>query len=64
MFVDTVLSPRALQRGYFNRSTIENLLAQNDKKYDDHGHRLWTLLMLELWHLHYIDAGISATAGI
>ena len=55
MFVDTVLSQRSLQRGYFNRSAIETLLAENDRLRQDHGHRLWALLMLELWHRRYID---------
>jgi len=54
-FVETVLSDRAVQRGYFNRRAIENLLAENDHKREDHGHRLWALLMLELWHRRYID---------
>ncbi len=55
MFVDTVLSERALQRGYFRREAIERLLAENDSNREDHGHRLWALLMLELWHRNYID---------
>ena len=54
-FVDTVLSPRALQRGYFHSKVIRSLLDQNDRKQEDHGHRLWSLLMLELWHRRYID---------
>ena len=65
LFIETVLSPRALQRGYFHRRTIEALLQQNDRKQDDHGQRLWALLMLELWHQRYIDTRLSApTAGI
>ncbi|MCK5272672.1 MAG: asparagine synthase (glutamine-hydrolyzing) [Sedimentisphaerales bacterium] len=56
MFIDTVLSQRALQRGYFRREAIEKLLRENDLKKDDHGHRLWALLMLELWHRRYIDS--------
>ena len=55
LFVDTVLSGRAAQRGYFHRRTIERLLAENDRRRADHGHRLWALLMLELWHQQYID---------
>ncbi len=55
MFTDTVLSARALDRGYFQQQAIESLLMENDQKHDDHGHRLWSLLMLELWHRRYID---------
>jgi asparagine synthase (glutamine-hydrolysing) len=57
LFCDTVLSPRATQRGYFANSSIEKLLWENDNKQEDHGHRLWALLMLELWHCKYIDSG-------
>jgi len=55
LFMDTVLSSRALQRGYFHRRTIETLLAENDLEKEDHGHRLWSLLMLELWHRRFVD---------
>jgi len=55
LFVDTVLSKRALERGLFNRGAIEKLLWENDQRRDDHGHRLWALLMLELWQQRYID---------
>jgi len=60
MFIDTVLSPRALQRGYFQKKAIETLLAENDRSLEDHGQRLWALLMLELWHRRYIDASPAA----
>jgi asparagine synthase (glutamine-hydrolysing) len=57
MFCDTVLSERALQRGYFRRDVIERLFQENKSKRADHGHRLWSLLMLERWHRQYIDNG-------
>ena len=52
---DTVLSQRAVERGYFSRKVIERLIEENDRQFDDHGQRLWALLMLELWHRRYID---------
>ena len=55
LFCDTVLSGRALQRGYFRRDVIDRLFRENERKQADHGHRLWSLLMLELWHRRYID---------
>jgi asparagine synthase (glutamine-hydrolysing) len=55
ILMDTVLSPRALQRGYFDGHAVRNLVEENDRGQDDHGHRLWALLMLELWHRKYID---------
>ncbi len=56
MFIDIALSPTALQRGYFNRNALDTLLRENDNQQNDHGHRLWSLLMLELWHRRYIDS--------
>jgi asparagine synthase (glutamine-hydrolysing) len=46
---DHVLSSQALARDYFKKEALEKL-------FDDHqagrnnGYRLWTLLMLEMWH--------------
>ncbi|MBN1765521.1 MAG: asparagine synthase (glutamine-hydrolyzing) [Sedimentisphaerales bacterium] len=56
LFIDTVLSGHAIQRGYFKRQAVEQLLQENEQKQNDHGHRLWSLLMLELWHRNYIDS--------
>jgi len=55
IFMDTVLSAKASQRGYFQKKAIETLLEENDRGQEDHGQRLWALLMLELWHRRYID---------
>ena len=55
LFCDTVLSARARQRGYFRREVLDRLFRENEQKQVDHGHRLWSLLMLELWHQRYID---------
>jgi asparagine synthase (glutamine-hydrolysing) len=47
---DTLLGAPALSRGYFRREAIENLLAEHARRRADHSARLWSLLMLELWH--------------
>ena len=54
-FIDSVLSEHALQRGWFNKASLEQLLCENDSRQFDHGHKLWSLLMLELWCRNYID---------
>jgi asparagine synthase (glutamine-hydrolysing) len=51
---DVLLSPRASERGYFQRDEITNLLHEHANRID-HGTRLWDLLMLELWHQTFID---------
>jgi len=55
MFVDVVLSEQALDRGYFRPGAVEELFLQHQAGRDDHGQRLWSLLMLELWHRKWID---------
>ncbi|MBI9016477.1 MAG: asparagine synthase (glutamine-hydrolyzing) [Phycisphaerae bacterium] len=55
IFVDTCLSKRAISRGLFHEKALEDLLKANDKGTDDHGHKLWSLLMLELWQRSWLD---------
>jgi asparagine synthase (glutamine-hydrolysing) len=50
-----LLDTRSLQRGYFNRSSLESLLQEHDKSRRDHSALLWHLLVLELWHRLYMD---------
>jgi asparagine synthase (glutamine-hydrolysing) len=52
---DLLLSPRALQRGYFRREALERLFAEHRSLAQDHGYRLWTLLFLELWFRQFAD---------
>jgi asparagine synthase (glutamine-hydrolysing) len=59
---DTLLSARALQRGYFGRGLTEELLRRQQA--DDspfYGDTLWTLLVLELWHREVTDARLAVT---
>ncbi|HXG85698.1 MAG TPA: asparagine synthase (glutamine-hydrolyzing) [Pyrinomonadaceae bacterium] len=46
---------RTLERGYFEKSYVENLLDEHSKRRRDHSHALWMLWMLELWHRRFID---------
>ena len=54
MVYDTLLSQRAIGRGYFNRNYIESLLDRHQKG-ESWQYLIWNLLMLELWHLMFID---------
>jgi asparagine synthase (glutamine-hydrolysing) len=40
----------------FRRATVERLLAEHVSGRHDHGHRLWCLVMLELWRRRWVDA--------
>ena len=55
MLHDTVLSTRALERGYFKPDAVRTLVTEHLDEREDHTYRLWSLLMLELWHREFID---------
>jgi asparagine synthase (glutamine-hydrolysing) len=52
---ETILSEKALNRGYFKPEVIKGLVELHVGGERDHSHRLWTLLMLELWFQRFID---------
>ena len=54
-----VLSPKALARGYFREEALRGLWAEHQSGRRDNGYRLWSLLMLELFHRH-ADEALSA----
>src|SRR5262245_61051313 len=51
---ETLLSSRALERGYFERAYIEETLRRHDAGESWH-YLIWNLFMLELWHLMFVD---------
>jgi asparagine synthase (glutamine-hydrolysing) len=52
---ETLLSDRASSRGMFNRDAVQKMIDQHVDNKANHDHRLWTLLMLELWFQRFID---------
>jgi len=55
LFSDTLLSPRALQRGYFEPAFIRRLVQEHVGGVRDHALRLWQLVVFERWHQQYVD---------
>jgi asparagine synthase (glutamine-hydrolysing) len=55
LFGDTLLSPRTLQRGYFQPAFVQSLVEQHLTGKRDHTLRLWQLVVLEQWHRQYVD---------
>jgi asparagine synthase (glutamine-hydrolysing) len=53
---ELLLDERARARGFFHQDAVARLLDEHDAERADHGHRLWTLVMLELWQREHIDA--------
>jgi len=56
---DAILSPEALQRGYFKEQAVRTLVGEHMSGKRDHGHRLWALLTFEIWHRLFIDQEVS-----
>jgi asparagine synthase (glutamine-hydrolysing) len=56
LFADTLLSPRSLQRGYFQHSFVRRLVDEHVSGRRDHTLRLWQLVVFERWHQQYVDA--------
>jgi asparagine synthase (glutamine-hydrolysing) len=63
MAYDTLLSQRAIERGYFNRSYIRSML-DNHQAGQNWQYLIWNLLMLEMWHLMFVDKTIPYPTGI
>jgi asparagine synthase (glutamine-hydrolysing) len=55
---DTLLSDRAVGRGYFRREFIEDMLDRHQHAGESWQYLIWNLLMLEFWHLMFIDESL------
>ena len=53
---DLLLDRRARDRGHFRPAEVKRLLHEHVSGRRDHGHRLWCLLMLELWQRFYVES--------
>jgi asparagine synthase (glutamine-hydrolysing) len=52
----------ATDRGWFKAECVRRLLDEHQTGRADHGHRLWCLLMLELWVREHVEAPLLVTA--
>jgi asparagine synthase (glutamine-hydrolysing) len=55
MLHDLVGGKRSLERGVFAPAVVRRLLDEHRTGAADHRHRLWQLLMLELWFERFVD---------
>jgi asparagine synthase (glutamine-hydrolysing) len=49
-------------RGWFRPETVTRLLDEHESGRRDHGHRLWCLLMLELWVREHVESRLLVAA--
>lgn len=52
---DFLTDSTAASRGIFNQSEVKKLLKEHQDGASKHGHKLWSLLSVELWHRLFID---------
>lgn len=60
---DTLFSPSALQRGYFKRAAIRDLVDEHLSRRADRTSHIWGLLMLELWLSMETSATCASTSS-
>jgi asparagine synthase (glutamine-hydrolysing) len=51
---DILLDERTLNRGYFQRATIENMITRNQQGHWN-SQDIFSLVVLELWHRAFVD---------
>jgi asparagine synthase (glutamine-hydrolysing) len=61
---ELLLGADAATQAWFRPGAVERLLAEHRDERADHGHRLWTLVMLELWQRTHVESGASASAAV
>lgn len=49
MVLGTLTDVRTRERGLFEPDYVERMIDQHTRLEGLHGHRLWTLFMLEMW---------------
>jgi len=66
MAADLFFDGRLRSRGIFDMAVIERLWREHQSARRDHRHRLWSLLMLELWFREFADSPIArrTSAGV
>ena len=60
---DLLLDGDARTRGWFHPAAVERLLADHDSARTDNGHRLWTIVMLELWQRTHVEDASALNAA-
>src|SRR5271168_3725849 len=63
-FLAILLEPRTLQRGYFRPEAVRSLLQEHMTGRRNRSGILWRMLVLELWHRNFLEAGKFAMAAV
>jgi len=52
---DHLLAANSACRSWFNAPTVSRMLAQHEKGQVDRSQEIWSLLVFEFWHNHFVD---------
>jgi len=63
-FLAVLLEPRTLQRGYFRPNAVRSLVKEHMTGRRNRSGVLWRMLVFELWHRNFLEAGKFATASV
>ncbi len=61
---DVLFDKKTLERGYFRPEAISSLWDEQQQGRFNHGYRLWSLLILELWQREWMDGRATAPTGL
>jgi asparagine synthase (glutamine-hydrolysing) len=64
MVGDLLQDGRLRDRGIFDASAVRKVWTEHRAKQCDHGHRLWSLVMLELWFREFVDGASRGTRDV
>ena len=56
-YTQEILLCKKADRGYFEQKEIKNLIEEHTSGRTNHSYRIFSLLMLELWHQTFVDKG-------
>jgi asparagine synthase (glutamine-hydrolysing) len=59
---EILLDPRTLQRGYLRPDYVRQVLELHGSERGDYSRRILSMLILELWHRRFVDAGAASGA--
>jgi asparagine synthase (glutamine-hydrolysing) len=60
---DILFSVRSLDRGYFRREFLDELMRLHELDESSYyGDNVWSFLILELWHRHFVDQPVRTAA--
>ena len=62
-YLRVLLEERTLQRGYFKPDAVRALIDEHTRGRRNRSGILWRMLVLELWHRNFMEAGASRGTG-